>query len=233
MNKQKKKKEVVSIERLRNIYKTTDDARENILKCFPYNKMTNLFCQELKILLKNKFRENIEFERDELFGCIHGTYKGKRFEIKTWCGIVLTIENENNSNIIDVFTPIFNEIMETNPLCRYDYCTCTKEIYPTIEWSLHPQERLYELVNLTDNSCTYIKNFQDFYMTNIINSLEDDLLTQEGYNLIFKSKKNNIKYHFYKLKLIKKLRSDLSNEDIYNWIDRCEYYNLNSKQFTK
>ena len=36
MNKQKKKKEVVSIERLRNIYKTTDDARENILKCFPY-----------------------------------------------------------------------------------------------------------------------------------------------------------------------------------------------------
>lgn len=230
MNKKKKNYNVVTTEYLRNIFKATDEARQSILKSFPYNKMTILFCQGLKVLLKNKFGNDIEFDRDEKFGCIHGTYKNNAFEIKVWYGIVLTLENEKDTSMIEVFKPIINEIMDCEPICTYDYCSRMENVYPTVEWNLHPNDRLYELINMPGNYCgCYIKNFVDLYTANTIELLQDDLLTKEGYNLIFGNVKSNINYLTHKIELIKNLRPDITNELISDWIDS----NQNNKQFIK
>lgn len=232
MNKQKNSS--VSINELKAIFKATDEALQSILKSFPYNRMTIAFGEKLKVLLKELFGNDIEFDREERFACIHGSYKGTNFEIKIWNGIVLTIEKKEKDNIIEIFKPIFDQIIGAEPICQYDYCSEMNTIYPTIEWNLHPEERLYELVNLPENDCgCYKKNFQDFYTTAIIESLQDKLLTQEGYDAIFESKKNNIKYHFYKRRLIQTLRPDIDSNTLYNWIDGCQTFNEMSKQLVR
>ena len=132
----------IGITKLRAIFKATDEASKSILKSFPYNKMNIAFCQGLKVLLKEKFGSDIELDRDEKFACIHGSYKRAKFEIKTWNGIVLTIADERRAKVIEVFKPIFNEIIGAHPICSYDYHSITKEVYPTIEWSLNPNDRL-------------------------------------------------------------------------------------------
>lgn len=223
-----------SINELNAIFKATDEARKSILKSFPYNKMTIAFVKKLKILLSEIFKENISFDREEKFACIHGTYKGVNFEINVWCGIILTIEDEKKAKIIEDFKPIFNQIIGHNPICSYDYCTCIKTIYPTIEWNLHPEDRIYELVNMAEKELgCYKKNFKDFHTKAIIDSLEEKLLTQEGYNTIFETKKNNIKYHFYKIRLIQTLRPDIDNNTLYEWIDTSQAYNEMQKQLVK
>ena len=223
-----------NIKELNAIFKATDEARKSILKSFPYNKMTITFIRKLKFLLKEIFGENIIFGREEKFACIYGTYKGVYFEINTWCGIILTIEDKNCIKIFDEFKSIFNKIVGCNPICSYDYCTHTDEVYPTIEWNLHPEDRIYELVNMAEKELgCYKKNFKDFYTTSIINSLEEKLLTQEGYDKIFETKKNNIKYHFYKLRLIQSLRPDIDNNTLYEWIDSSQAYNEMKKQLIK
>lgn len=232
MNKQKSSS--VSINELKAIFKATDEARQSILKSFPYNKMTIAFGEKLKLFLKELFGNDIEFDREERFACIHGSYKRVNFEIKTWNGIVFTIENKEQANLIEVFKPLFNQIIGASPICKYDYCSEMQTVYPTIEWNLHPEDRLYELVNLPENDCgCYKQNFQDFYTTSIITSLEEKLLTQEGYDAIFKSQKINIKYHFYKRKLIETLRPDIDINTLYNWIDNCQTFSEMSKQLVK
>ena len=196
--------------------------------------MTVAFGEKLKNLLKQQFGNHIEFHREERFACIHGSYEDTNFEIKIWNGIVLTIEKKEKEELIEVFKPIFNQIIGLSPICKYDYCSDMKTVYPTIEWSLHPEDRLYELVNLPENDCgCYKQNFQDFYTTDIINSLGEKLLTQEGYNLIFQSKKDNIKYHFYKRRLIEMLRQDIEIDMLYSWIDSCQVFNEMNKQLIK
>lgn len=223
-----------SINELSAIYKAIEESRRSILKSFPYNKMTIVFSQKLKLLLKEVFKDNIQFERDERFGYIQGTFKKVRFEINIWNGIILTIDDEKKANLISYFKPIFNRITDTTPICTYDYCSKMKTPCPTIEWSSHPEERLYELVNMSDRqSDCYKKNFQDFYTTAIINSLGNQLLTQEGYNAIFESKKNNVKFHFYKIRLIQTLRPDIDNATLYNWIDASQAFNEMQKQLVK
>lgn len=223
-----------SVSELNAIFKAIEEARKSILKSFPYNKMTINFMENLKILLKEIFKENIEFGRDERFGYIQGTFKKVRFEINIWNGIVLTIDNEKKANLISYFKPIFNRITGTNPICSYDYCSKIQTACPTIEWSLHPEERLYELVNMSeDETGCYKRNFKDFYTTAIIDSLGDKLLTQEGYNAIFESKKNNIKFHFYKVRLIQTLRPDIDNTTLYDWIDASQAFNEMQKQLVK
>jgi len=228
MNKVKK------INELNAIFKAIDEARKSILKSFPYNKMTISFVQKLKVLLKEIFGEKIEFDREEKFACIHGTYENTKFEINVWCGIILTIENEKKAGILSHFKPIFDQIVGCAPICSYNYCTCIKTVYPTMEWNLHAEERIYELVNMPQNNLgCYRKDFKDFYTTSIIDSLGDQLLTQDGYNAIFESKKNSIKYHFYKVRLIQTLRPDIDNATLYDWIDNSQAYNEMQKQLIK
>jgi len=222
MNK-KKNCNVVTAEYLGNIFKATDEARQSILKSFPYNKMTIIFCQGLKVYLKSKFNKDIEFDRDEKFACIHGTYKGTPFEIKTWNGIVLTIENKNNLNIIKAFEPILTEIIGAQPICKYDCCSQIQNVYPTVEWSLHPNDRIYELISMPKNYCgCSIKNFNDLYTVTAIKTLKEQLLTEEGYNLIFGNKNSNIKYHLHKFSLIQVLRPDISDIELCNWISNYQ-----------
>ena len=208
-----------SINELSAIFRATDEARQSILKSFPYNKMTITFMEKLKVLLKEIFKDNIEFER---------------VEINIWNGIVLTIDDAKKANLISYFKPIFNRITGSSPICSYDYCSKMNTTYPTIEWSLHPEDRLYELVNMPEeeNGC-YKKNFKDFYTKAIIDSLGDKLLTQDGYNIIFESRKNNIKYHFYKIRLIQILRPDIDNATLYNWIDASQAFNEMQKHLVK
>lgn len=229
MNKRNKADCIVTAEYLRNIFEATDNARQSILKSFPYNKMTIIFCQGLKAYLKNAFGNDIEFDRDEIFACIHGKYKRTPFEIKTWNGIVLTIETKSNKNIIEVFKPILNEIIGAEPICEYDYCSQMQNVYPTVEWNLHPNDRLYELVNTPSNYCgCSIRNFNDLYTINTIKSLKEQLLTKEGYYLIFGDKNTNIKYHLHKFSLIQVLRPDINDIELCNWIS-----NYQNKSFDK
>ena len=156
-------KKAKSINELNAIFRATDEARQSILKSFPYNKMTITFMEKLKCLLKEIFKENIEFGRDERFGYIQGIFKKVRFEINIWNGIILTIDDEKKANLISYFKPIFNRITDCNPICSYDYCSKMQTAYPTIEWSLHPEDRLYELVNMPeDETGCYKRNFKDF-----------------------------------------------------------------------
>ena len=124
--------------------------------------MTIIFSKKLKDLLKEIFKDSIGFERDERFGYIHGTFKNVRFEINIWNGIILTIDDEKKANLFYYFKPIFNRITGTNPICSYDYCPKMHTPCPTIEWNLHPEERLYELVNMIESETGfYKKNFKD------------------------------------------------------------------------
>lgn len=222
------------INELNAIFRATDEARQSILKSFPYNKMTINFTEKLKRLLKEIFKENIEFGRDERFGYIQGTFKKVRFEINVWNGIVLTIDDDKKANLLSYFKPIFNRITGSNPICSYDYCSRIQTACPTIEWSLHPEERLYELINMIESETgCYKRNFKDFYTTSIIDSLGKQLLTQEGYNTIFESKKSNNKFQFYKIKLIQELRPDIDNATLYDWIDTCRAFNETQKHLVK
>jgi len=228
MNKTKK------VSELNAIFKAIDDARQSILKSFPYNRMTIVFSKKLKALLKEIFKDNIQFERDERFGYIQGTFKKIRFEINIWNGIILTIDDEKKANLFYYFKPIFNRITGVNPICSYDYCSRMQTPCPTIEWSLHPEERLYELINMIESETgCYKKNFKDFYTTSIINSFGDKLLTQEGYDALFKYKQNDIKFKFYKIDLIRALRPDIDNATLHNWINTCQAFNENQKQLLK
>ena len=225
---------IKQVNELKEIFKAIDEARQSLLKSFPYNKMTLVFSQKLKNLLKEIFKNNIEFERDERFGYIHGTLKKVRFEINIWNGIILTIDNEEKRNLISYFKPIFNRITDTTPICSYDYCSKIQPPCPTIEWSLRPEERLYELINMTKSKIgCYKKNFTDMYTTSIIAALGDKLLTQEGYDTLFKYKTKDKNFQFYKISLIQALRPDTDTTTLHNWINASQAFNEMQKKLVK
>lgn len=167
----------------------------------------------------DRFGSDIQFNREETFAYIQAFYKGKGIEINVYNGIILTVEDKDAAYLVEDFEPIFDEIMDSKKLCSYD---CRSRLsnasYPTVEWSLHPYDRLRELIHRYN--CTYfvyMSNFNDYYTSSLIKELGANLFTPEGYIVMFDVAKDDFDLQHYTIKQIE--NSGYKYDDIYSWIE--------------
>lgn len=210
----------------REVMHLIDEARLASIEDFPYDTAKELLNQNLKEILLERFGSSIKFDGEESLHFFHANYKGIPIEIITNNGIVLSIDNKSAECIIEDFKPVFDELFEAPAICEYD---CFKGLHrslnPTIEWNLHPEERIFELVHGFDGKIKgYISKFKDYYTTSIINKLGTNLLTEEGASQLFGNDLNNyLEFHRYKVGLILKNRSYLTNDQINKWLSVTSY----------
>ena len=212
----------MGIENLSEMYQAISMARENNSKTFDYIGNNTLFKSGLKEYLKMHFGKDIKFDREETFAYIQAHYKNVGIEINVWDGIILTIEDEKSKELSKDFEVIFSNIVGLDKICSYDFCTnynLQKTIYPTFEWNLNPERRLYELVNrfgIVPGS--YVQNLEDNYTSSIIENLGNNLLTLEGYIELFgNSSYPGLKFH--KIREIQKQHPTIKDYMISSWID--------------
>lgn len=208
---------------LAEIYRSLYEAKLNNISDYPYSKMQTSFNSKLKELLKETFGENIKFDREETFAYIQAHYKGIGIEINTYDGIIFSIEDETKREIIADFENIFNEIVGMSKFTQYDYCSkVTKTTYPTTEWNKNPDRRLNDLIcrhGITPGE--YITNFNDYYTSSIIEGLGDELLTSEGYKLLFSTTEDFSSY-WYKRRLIATMCPHISSLELYKWLEESK-----------
>lgn len=215
----------MNIERLSNIFKAINMARESNLPNFDYSGNHDKFNKGLKEYLQIYFGNDINFDRDETFAYIQAHYKNVPIEINTFGGIILTVEDISKKDIAKDFEPIFKNILGVDMLCSYDFCTYDKEktVYPTFEWNLNPDARLNDLVNnFVTMPNQHILNFKDYYNTSIINNLGNEVLSLDGYLKLFG--KDNSSYMFnpyfsHKMRLIENIHPNIKSYMVYSWVE--------------
>lgn len=212
------------LEELNRIFESLSGARKLNLADFPYSETNDKFKNKLKECLKEEFGDNIQFDREETFAYVQAHYKGVGIEINTWDGIIFTVEDENEASLVEDFKPVFDKIAGCEAICSYEFCSNEggeKTVYPTIEWSLDSERRLFELVSFK-NYPGYVRNLEDYYTQTIIRNLGRGLFTMEGYKKVFKSGYRNPTYTLHKVTQIQKQNPNIDATVIYAWISSSE-----------
>lgn len=212
-----------------------NEAKKSNLIDFPYADCMNKFVFLLKNVLKDTFGDNIEFIGNHTFVSIKAIYKGVKIEINAFnSSISLKIEQENMGHLINDFKEFFTSIVGNEPICSYNFCThnANKEriIYPITEWSLNPENRLFNIVT----SATYrhgdsIEDLNDFYTCSIIEKLGTDLFTTEGYTELFETGYDHPEFVLHKMQQIQKLNPNVDLEPICTWITEAKQHCYSDK----
>ena len=175
----------------------------------------------LRDYLKDYFGDDIKFVDKEGYEYISANYKDVDIEIKIWHGIILSVQNKKNANVLKEFIYPLNNIVGSDPICSYNFCSSVdgnKKVYPTIEWSTEPQARLDSLVMQAGNPiCTTINDFKDYYLSSAIKELGNELFTLEGYNKIFDTTHSNRILDRHRLQQIQRLNPTTSFDTIGDW----------------
>ena len=216
----------MNIERLSNIFKAINMARESNLPNFDYSGNQEKFNQGLKEYLQSYFGNDIRFDRNETFAYIQANYKNVPIEINTFGGIILTIEDLEKTELSKDFEPLFKQLLGVDILCSYDFCTIDEEgktLYPTFEWNLNPDSRLHDLVsNYVTTPNQHILNLKDYYNTSIINNLGNEVLSFDGYLQLFgkDSSSHMFQLYFnYKMRLIESIHPNIKSYMVYSWVE--------------
>lgn len=206
-------------EELNKIFNALNEANQLKLSDFPYAIVRKKLDSNLKKYLKEKFGNDIEFDDGDTYAYFHGYYKGIGIEINTFKGLILTIEDKKMGYLANDFKEVLSSVVGMNPICSYDYCFQSNDkefTYPTVEWSLDPEKRLYELIV---EECSKINNLEDYYTSSIIESLGDDLFTLDGFRKIFKNGYDNSNLIIHKIDQIKKLNKFIDIGFITIWFN--------------
>lgn len=207
---------------LHTIFLTLMEAEKLNLSDFPYLETSIDFNLKLKECLKENFGNDIKFENCE-HSYIQAYYKGIKILIEFGNGIILSIIDENKGNLATDFKDIFNRVVGMEPICSYNYRSRYgngKKLFPTVEWSLDPECRLYELVTeINDPSGEKIKDFEDNYTHSIIESLGQQLFTYDGYKQLFMTSYRSFCFTLHKIIEIQKLNPNINTETIYAWFN--------------
>lgn len=194
--------------KLSNFYK--------MIKVEKDSKDVQEFTTELKRYLAIFFGSNIKFFESDSVNCIHGSYKGNGFIIDLSNGIGLTITDSKNTELLEMLKPLFTKISGRGVTCSYEYCSSEdNRTYPTLEWCSSPGARLRELSN-TNN----IKNLNDYYtakIIEIINSLGQQLMSNDGFELLFEDTDLQDNDETYKFMQIQKIYPNIRTSILQSW----------------
>ena len=173
------------------------------------------FITELKNYL-TIFLSDIKFFESDCINCIQGSYKKTGFIIDLSNGIELTITDSKNVELLEMFKPLFTKISGRSLTCSYEKCSSDNEkVYPTLEWCSYPSTRLRELSN-TDN----IKNLNDYYtekIVEIIESLGQQLMSNDGFELLFENSDLQDSDETYKFIQIQKMYPNIRTSILQSW----------------
>lgn len=197
-----------------------DEAKIANIKDFPYYYAQKKHRDNLKDYLSEQFKANIAFEKDESINVIRANYRGFPLELIIFNGVILKIENEGSACLIEDFKPVFNSLFQAEPICTYNALSNPNGSYnPSIEWNLHPEERIFELVHGKNGIFKgYLTRFRDLYTRSVIESLGSNLLTAEGYKTLFGSELNSHPEFFkYKIKQILLAHPEFNPDNINEW----------------
>lgn len=209
---------------LSKIFESLSEARKLNLSDFPYLEVNNNLQTKLKECLKEEFGDNIQFDKEETFAYVQARYKGVGIEINTWDGIIFTVEDENEASLVEDFKSVFNKIAGSEAICSYEFCSNEggeRTVYPTVEWNLDSERRLFELVSFK-NYPGYVRNLEDYYTETVIKNLGRELFTKEGYKKLFKTEYTNPTYTLHKVAQIQKQNPNITATAIYAWFDSSE-----------
>lgn len=162
-----------------------------------YEEEVNIFSKRLKKYLYSFFETDVVFEDSK---DIKGYYKGEEFSIDLSNGISL---NTNNLDLLIVFEPILTRIMGSKKTFSYEIDNGI-----TYEWSFNPEKRIEELSNLD------LKKLNDYYTTEMIESLGSQLLSLEGYIQLFSNGDNEV----YKITQMQRMYPNLKTSILQSWI---------------
>lgn len=206
---------------LHTIFLALNEARNLKLSDFPYFETMTNFGLKLMEYLKEKFGDDIKFDKDEVIPYIEGYYKDVSIVINIWEGICLTIKDINKKELVNDFKEIFHAIVGMNPMCSYNECTniCAKEkkYYSVTEWNLHPKNRLDKILNTYLKCHEPIKEFEDYYTGSIISDLGCELFTCEGYKKLF-DENDDVWLIGHKISQIYRLNPNLPKGSVLEWV---------------
>lgn len=163
-----------------------------------YEEGVKSFSNRLKKYLYSFFENDIKFE-----DCseIRGFYKGEEISIDLSNGISLIT---TNPDVLIIFEPILTRIMGSKKTFGYEL----EGGYIAYEWSFDPEQRIKELNNSKSNK------LNDYYTTEIIESLGEQLLSLEGYIQLFSNNDNEV----YKITQMQKMYPNLKTSILQSWI---------------
>ena len=180
-----------------------------------YEEEIKFFTESLKGYLTSFLGTNIVFVGESPIGLIYAIYEGCVLTIDVRNGISLSINDVNKSSSLRQFEFLFSKISGQRKTCSYDYLERNSSKH-VIEWSLCPEESLYNLSN--DKN---VKHLHDYYTPEVIESLGNDVLSMEGYIALFGNNDSQINDESYKLIQIQKLYPDLDTAALQAWIISC------------
>lgn len=203
------------INSLRNMFYSIEKENRKKSKNFSYAENYLDIKRELKSVLKEEFGNYIKVEENDSLTNIYCNYMGSTFEIDTYNGIRLVIDNINDDyNIMSVINYIISGIMG-EPICKYIFQEEDCKAHVIYEWSMHPKQRLKEL----SNGYYSFYDFEDYYTYNLIRSFENNILSMDAYMAIF----GDSEYIDYeKILKINEVKPEIGYEKIVEWANECK-----------
>lgn len=210
----------MNAKKLKEYYKEVIEAIQGSKLSISDYEDVQIFIKNLEGYLNSQLKDPVIFVESEIKECIQVIYKGTGIIINLSNGITLTVTDNEKSEVLNEFKPIFTAIVGRGVTCGYNSESSNeKSGYATLEWSLYPEERIAELRKLSEENENL--SFKDYYTPEVIKKLGHQLLSMEGYLRLFGDSDSLISEETYKLIQIQKMYPMLRTSILQSWVISC------------